>query len=274
MACHHLMEQNASLELVVRNIEMDLQASIVSQSAVLHQMSTLLHAMTTLSSFLLETKLTPQQRETSETVLRHSSSLETLVKNETELSRLEDGSLELNCRVFNLSASFKQVIDMIMPVAVMKKLFLSLDLAPNLPVYAVGDQERLMQIILHLVGNAVKFTKEGYVSVTASIARPEFFRDWRPSKLYLMSGRDHFYLRVQVEDSGCGIDPQETANLFNHLIISQTASNQLTIRGLGLPICKRLLNIMGGRIWVESEGLGKGSTATFIVKLGRRLNIR
>lgn len=75
---------------------------------------------------------------------------------------------------------------------------MTLILAPDVPVCAVGDENRLMQTILNVAGNAVKFTKEGYVSVIASIARPESSRDWRPPEFYPAPSDGHFYLRVQV----------------------------------------------------------------------------
>ena len=87
---------------------------------------------------------------------------------------------------------------MIKPIASVKKLSMTLLLAPELPVYAVGDEKRLIQTILNIAGNAVKFTKEGYVSVVASTAKPESLRDWRPPEFYPMPSDGHFFLRVQV----------------------------------------------------------------------------
>lgn len=91
-----------------------------------------------------------------------------------------------------------QVINLIKPISSVKKLSLTLMMAPDIPVYAVGDEKRIMQILLNLVGNAVKFTKGGYVSVIASVAKAESTRDWRAPEFHLVSSDSHFYLRVQV----------------------------------------------------------------------------
>lgn len=91
-------------------------------------------------------------------------------------------------------------MNLINPIASLKKLCMTSILAPDLPTHAVGDEKRLMQTLLNIVGNAVKFTKEGYVSVIASVAKPEYLRDLRPPEFHPASGDGHFYLRVQVVD--------------------------------------------------------------------------
>ena len=92
------------------------------------------------------------------------------------------------------------MIHLIKPIASIKKLLLTFNLAPEVPVCAFGDEKRLKQTILNVVGNAIKFTKEGYVSVTASVSRPESLRDWG-TEFYPVLGESHFYLRVQVDHS-------------------------------------------------------------------------
>lgn len=87
---------------------------------------------------------------------------------------------------------------MIKPIASVKKLSLTMTLALDVPVYAIGDEKWLMQIILIIVGNAVKFTKEGYVAIEVSVAKPEYIRGWQPSEFYPHSTDGNFYLRVQV----------------------------------------------------------------------------
>ncbi|XP_021722286.1 probable ethylene response sensor 1 isoform X2 [Chenopodium quinoa] len=155
-------------------------------------------------------------------------SVETLLQNEN------DGTLVLNLRAFHLSDVIKQVFNVIKVAAEVKKLPLSIVLAPDLPDKAFGDIERLMQVILIVMGNAVKFTKEGHIIVKASVVKPNPRRAWRPSKFHLVLSDIHFYLKVQVEDSGCGIDPKDIPSLFNLPNTSNRHSSVLH----GLPICK------------------------------------
>ncbi|XP_052206498.1 probable ethylene response sensor 1 [Diospyros lotus] len=266
-----LMEQNVALDNARQEAETAIRARNDFLAVMNHEMRTPMHAIISLSTLLLETELTPEQRVMIETILKSSNLLATLINDVLDLSRLEDGSLELDTGIFNLHEVLKQAVCLIKPIASVKKLSMTLLLAPELPVYAVGDEKRLIQTILNIAGNAVKFTKEGYVSVVASTAKPESLRDWRPPEFYPMPSDGHFFLRVQVKDCGCGISPQDIPQIFTKFAQSQSGSNRNTSGaglGLGLPICKRFINLMGGHIWIESEGLDKGTTVTFIVKLG------
>lgn len=264
-----LMEQNVALDLARQEAETAIRARNDFLAVMNHEMRTPMHAIIALSSLLQETELTPEQRSMVETILKSSNLLATLMNDVLDLSRLEDGSLELNIRKFNLPALFHEVHNLVKPIASVKRLSVSITLAPDLPQYAIGDDKRLMQIVLNVVGNAVKFSREGSIVVTAQLERPEFLRDSRVPDFYPVQGDFHFYLRVQVKDTGLGINPQDIPKLFNKFV----QSDVMTTRnyggsGLGLAICKRFVNLMEGHIWLESEGLGKGSTAIFIVKLG------
>ncbi|GAB2284232.1 mitochondrial 2-enoyl thioester reductase [Dionaea muscipula] len=264
-----LMEQNVALDSARREAEMAIRARDDFLAVMNLEMRTPMHSLIALSSLLLETELTPDQRMMIEAILRSSNLLAMLINDVLDLSRLEDGSLELDSVTFNLHAALREVIKLIKPIASVKKLSLTLTLTPELPVSAIGDEKRLMQTILSVVGNAVKFTKEGYISVIASVARPESLRDWQSLDVYPTSNNGHFYLRVQVKDSGCGVNPEDIALLFSKFAQSKNSPGQSNSGvGLGLAICRRLVNLMGGQIWLESEGLEKGSLVTFIVKLG------
>ncbi|XVE63245.1 hypothetical protein DITRI_Ditri07aG0004500 [Diplodiscus trichospermus] len=264
-----LMEQNVALDLARREAETAVRARNDFLAVMNHEMRTPMHAVIALSSLLQETELTPEQRLMVETILKSSNLLATLINDVLDLSRLEDGSLQLDLGTFNLCAVFREVVNLIKPIASVKKLHVSLNLAPDLPEYAIGDEKRLMQTLLNVVGNAVKFSKEGSISITAFVAKSESLRDSRAPEFYPVPSDNYFYLRVQVKDSCSGISPQDLPKLFTKFAQTQSnATRNSGGSGLGLAICKRFVNLMEGHIWVESEGLGKGCTAIFIVKLG------
>ncbi|KAM0998452.1 hypothetical protein ACFX2I_008188 [Malus domestica] len=264
-----LTEQNDALDLAWREAEMAIHARDDFLAVMNHEMRTPMHAIIALSSLLLETELTPEERLMIETALKSSNLLETLVNDVLDLSRLEDDSLELDTERFNLHGVFREVMNLVQPVASVKKLSMTLIQSPDLPVYAVGDENRLLQTILNVAGNAVKFTKQGYISITASVAKSESSRDWQPPEFYPASTDGYFYLRVQVKDSGCGVLPEDIPHLFTKFSQPRNGSNQINNgAGLGLAICKRFVNTMGGHIWIESEGIDRGSIVAFIVQLG------
>ncbi|KAL9228219.1 hypothetical protein vseg_003824 [Gypsophila vaccaria] len=267
MGRDQLRRQNSSLALTSRNRGIWLRDCVLWRDGLFNQILTLQNIIPFLSSFLVETTLTPEQRMMVETVLKSSSSLDTLLENVKSLIRLEDGTFDLNTQIFDLSATINQVVDKIKPIAEVKKLSFVLSLAPNLPVFAVGDQERLMQIILNVLANAVKFTKEGNISVNISKVNRRSFTNWWRRGFFMVPSRNHFYLKVQIKDSGCGFDPQELRQVFNRFVNRQRPPFRFVSTSLGLPVCKRLLIFMQGDIWVESEGLDRGTTVTFIVKL-------
>ncbi|KAK4439047.1 Ethylene receptor 1 [Sesamum alatum] len=264
-----LMEQNVALDLARREAETAVRARNDFLAVMNHEMRTPMHAIIALSSLLQETELTPEQRLMVETILKSSNILATLINDVLDLSRLEDGSLQLEIGTFSLHSLFREALNLIKPVASVKKLYVTLSLSPDLPEYAVGDEKRLMQVVLNVVGNAVKFTKEGGISISAFVAKAESLRDPRAPDFFPIPSDNHFYLRVEVKDTGSGVNPQDTPKLFMKFVQSQPlAAKNSSGSGLGLAICKRFVNLMEGQIRIESEGLGRGSTAIFIVKLG------
>ncbi|KAL3848647.1 hypothetical protein ACJIZ3_010529 [Penstemon smallii] len=264
-----LMEQNVALDHARREAETAVRARNDFLAVMNHEMRTPMHAIIALSSLLLETDLSPEQRLMVETILKSSNLLATLINDVLDLSRLEDGSLQLEIGTFSLHALFREALNLIRPIASVKKLYITMSLSPDLPQYAIGDEKRLMQIILNVVGNAVKFSKEGGVSVSAFVAKPDSLRDPRTPDFFPIPSDNHFYMRVEVKDTGSGINPQDIPKLFMKFVHSQPhATKNSDGSGLGLAICKRFVNLMEGQLSIESEGLGKGSTAIFIVKLG------
>ncbi|GAB2284223.1 mitochondrial 2-enoyl thioester reductase [Dionaea muscipula] len=268
-AQEQLMQQNIALDLARREAETAIHARNDFLAVMNHEMRTPMQGIIALSSLLQETQLTPEQRLIVETIVRSSNLLATLINDVLDLSRLEDGSLRLDVGTFDLHAVFREVLNLIKPISSVKKLLITLDLAQDLPEFAVGDEKRLMQILLNIVANAVKFSKEGSISINAFVAKSEPLRDSRAPDLISLQTENHFYLQVQVKDSGSGVDPQDIPKLFTKFTESRCLTTKSSSRGgLGLAICKRVVTHMEGHIWIESDGLGKGCTATFVVKLG------
>ncbi|CAL9094462.1 unnamed protein product [Musa textilis] len=185
-----LMEQNVALDLARQEAELAIRGHNDFLAVMNHEMRTPLHAIITLSSLLLETELNPEQRSMVETVLKSSSLLATLINDILDISRLEDGSLELEIGDFNLHSVFREVMNFIKPIAAVKKLQVSLMLSPDLPLCAIGDEKRLMQIMLNVAANAIRFTKEGDISLTASVARTDYLRDFRALDFYPVASDD------------------------------------------------------------------------------------
>ncbi|KAI4326204.1 hypothetical protein MLD38_031542 [Melastoma candidum] len=250
-----LMEQNVALDLATREAETAIRARNDFLAVMNHEMRTPMHATIALSALLQETELTPEQRLMVETIMKSSNLLATLINDVLDLSRLEDGSLQLDIGSFNLRSVLNEVMCLIKPAASVKKLHVVLNLTEDLPEHAVGDEKRLMQIILNVVGNGVKFSMEGSILVIASVAKAEFLRDTRSPEFFTVRGDNDFYLRVQVKDSGSGISPQDIPKLFTKFAQNQSLTLKSTGgSGLGLAICKRFVNLMDGHIWIESEG--------------------
>ncbi|CAK9275972.1 unnamed protein product [Sphagnum jensenii] len=264
-----LMEQNVQLDMARREAETAICARNDFLAVMNHEMRTPMHAIIALSSLLQETELTPEQRSMVDTVLKSSNLLATLINDVLDLSRLEDGSLELDMNTFKLPQIFIDVRNLVKPITSLKKLQVSLTLAPGLPPIVVGDDKRLMQTALNVVGNAVKFTKEGSISIKVCLERPEHTVDPLVPEFHPMQGEQYCYIRVEVRDTGVGLNPQDIPKLFNKFLqADSTTTRNYGGTGLGLAICKRFVNLMDGHIWVESEGVGKGTVVTFVVKLG------
>ncbi|KAL1825827.1 hypothetical protein ACET3Z_012605 [Daucus carota] len=171
---NQLMEQNLALESARQEAEIEIQ----------HEMMTPVHAVIILSALLLETELTPDQRLLMETIQKNCSLLLVLIDGVLDLSRLNDGSLELDTNIFSVHDML--VINLIKPITSAKKLSLNLNLDSNSPFNAIGDRKCLLHVILHIIGNAIKFTKEGQVSLEALVATPEYLELCRISEFYTL----------------------------------------------------------------------------------------
>ncbi len=227
---------------------------------VSHEIRTPINGVLGFTRLLRGTLLTAEQIDYAETIHRCGQNLETLVSDILDLSKIEAGRLEIVPSPFSLRECLDEVLRLFKEPAETGGLTLLSDIAPGVPPILEGDQNRLRQILINLVGNAIKFTEKGGVTIRLT---GEFIADASP----LAEGSSPYVLRGDVIDTGIGMETAEIPLLFrafSQLDTSSTRRHGGT--GLGLVISKRLCQLMRGDIEVESSP-GRGSTFRFRIEL-------
>lgn len=227
-----------------------------------HEIRTPLNGIVGINELLQHTSPTEDQLELLRLQRKSSEALLSVIQDVLDFSRFEAGSVGLVEEPFDPMLCLRECLDLFSVSAREKGLWLELSASPDLPGTVVGDQSRLRQILINLIGNAVKFTDAGYVRLeagpeTAGSAEAAASRDGADG------GRKFF--RFAVTDTGIGIDPAQAESVFLpfHQIDSAT-DRKYGGTGLGLSICRKLAEAMGGAIWLDT---GRGTGARFVFRL-------
>ncbi len=229
------------------------QAKSAFLATMSHEIRTPMNGVLGMTNLLLDTPLTEKQRSFVNTIRSSGDALLAIINDILDFSKIEAGRMDLESHPFDLRRLVENVVHLVTPRAEEKGLRISSLVDGDVPRIVAGDSVRLRQVLLNLIGNAIKFTQRGEVTVSAGVSKEE--AGLKPRLLFA------------VKDTGIGIPADRQDKLFQSFSqVDSSTARRFGGTGLGLAISKRLISLMGGRIWVESEP-SSGSTFWFTASL-------
>ena len=229
-----------------------------------HEIRTPMNGITGMASLLKQTALTKEQRGYTDIILGCSDTLLAMITNILDLATLETGQIILEEKETNLRRCVEEVLEIFIGRTMKAGILLHCHIEEEVPGHIITDSSRLRQILINLVGNAVKFTEQGEIRLRIFLAAPHSDTP-RSHQALPDSPSGHFTLGFEIEDTGIGIKPNEFDRLFHPFSqVDSSVTRKYDGAGLGLTISDRLIRLMNGSIHVDSQP-GKGSRFSFTI---------